>query len=385
MSPDEIQHSLSLYIHVPWCIKKCPYCDFNSHKLKDNLPETAYIDRLIEDLTCDARYAQNRTLKSIFIGGGTPSLLSAQGYERLFNAIDKQLGIDEHCEITLEANPGTFEQQRFCDYRKAGINRLSIGAQSFDSAKLKALGRIHDADEAIRAVAMAEKAGFENFNLDLMFALPEQTPAEALADLQIALDLNPTHLSWYQLTLEPNTVFHKYPPKLPEEDSVVAMLTSGWAMLAQKGYHHYEVSAFAKNKNFCKHNLNYWHFGDYIGIGAGAHGKITDLKTLEVFRTHKYKLPRLYLEKPDALAEKTSILQKELPFEFMLNVLRLQQPVSYALFEKTTGMQRQALLPILQQAGQKGLVNLTATNFNLTELGRRFLDDVVAMFLDAAD
>ena len=290
---------LSLYIHVPWCVRKCPYCDFNSHESKGELPEQQYIETLLEDLKADSSYIQGRKIHSIFIGGGTPSLFSAEAYQRLFEEIQTLVPFADNIEITLEANPGTVEQGRFAEYRRIGINRLSIGIQSFDAEKLEALGRIHSNDEAIHAAEQAREAGFDNFNLDLMFGLPEQSTREALNDLKTAITLKPAHISWYQLTLEPNTVFHRYPPALPEDDLIFTMQETGQALLASHGYQHYETSAYTKEGHACQHNLNYWRFGDYLGIGAGAHGKITLPEQNQIIRTRKSRQPDHYLNETD--------------------------------------------------------------------------------------
>ena len=266
---------LSLYIHIPWCVRKCPYCDFNSHRSPDDLPEDDYVDALLEDLESDRVHAQGRPLRSIFIGGGTPSLFSPRAYQRLLAGIRHAVPFDDNLEITLEANPGTFEQEKFSAYRAAGINRLSIGIQSFNPLHLQALGRIHDDTEALRAAAIARRAGFDNLNLDLMFGLPGQSRREALDDLRRAADCAPAHLSWYQLTIEPNTEFYRRPPPLPGDDALAAMQEEGQALLARAGYRQYEISAYSQPGRACAHNLNYWTFGDYLGIGAGAHGKLT--------------------------------------------------------------------------------------------------------------
>nr|MCH9769438.1 radical SAM family heme chaperone HemW [Gammaproteobacteria bacterium] len=288
---------LSLYIHIPWCVKKCPYCDFNSHPQRsENLPEADYCQALLVDLQAQQSYIQDRPIQSIFIGGGTPSLFSAEAYHKLFTGIHRYAQLDPACEITLEANPGTFEQQRFKNYFQLGINRLSIGIQSFNNAMLKKLGRIHNADEATRAVEIAKQAGFKNINIDLMHGLPEQSTTQALQDLQQGLDLKTSHLSWYQLTLEPNTYFYQHRPALPQDELIDKMQTQGQALLHQHGFNQYEVSAFAHDKQYCLHNLNYWQYGDYLGIGAGAHGKITDLSTKKITRVWSVKHPKVYLQ-----------------------------------------------------------------------------------------
>jgi len=282
---------LSLYIHVPWCVKKCPYCDFNSHKSPEVLAEDDYIDALIRDLEYVVPSVWGRTIQTVFIGGGTPSLFSAKAYEKLFSSLRALLPISHHAEITLEANPGTFEQHRFADYLSLGINRLSIGIQSFDDQSLNALGRIHDGQQAIAAVDTAQQVGFENINLDLMFGLPEQTAKTAQQDIETAIALEPTHLSYYQLTIEPNTLFHQQPPTLPDDDPIIDWQLNSQSKLAKAGYQQYEVSAYAKENQQCRHNLNYWQFGDYLGIGAGAHGKVSDAAKQTITRQSKQKQP----------------------------------------------------------------------------------------------
>ena len=271
---------LSLYIHIPWCIKKCPYCDFNSHTFQNEIPEKAYLDCLLQDLDQDLNYVQGRPIKSIFIGGGTPSLFSPSGFSYLLDSIKQKLVVDKNAEITIEANPGATEQQNYSGYLDAGINRLSIGAQSFSDQKLKSLGRIHSSSEIFKAAESAREAGFNQINLDLMFGLPEQTLIEALEDLETAIKLSPQHVSWYQLTLEPNTAFYSSPPRLPADDNVFEIQKAGWDLLSDNGYKRYEISAYAKKDCGSRHNLNYWQFGDYIGIGAGAHGKITHINDI---------------------------------------------------------------------------------------------------------
>lgn len=375
---------LSLYIHIPWCIKKCPYCDFNSHAVKDSILEEHYVKKLMADLKADLPYVQNRKLHSIFIGGGTPSLFSAKAYETLFDTIFKWITPKENIEITLEANPGTVEQQRFKDYHAVGINRLSIGCQSFNPEHLKILGRIHDKNQALRAADAACKAGFTNFNLDLMFALPSQTIAEALEDLTTAISLNPTHLSWYQLTLEPNTLFHKFPPALPDDELMADMFAAGQALLADHHFLQYEVSAYAQKNQQCQHNLNYWQFGDYLGIGAGAHSKLTNFSTFSTGKIHrllKHKHPKTYIEADNFISEAIEIAESALPFEFMLNALRLNQPISSHLFETRTGLSFAVIKPNIEKAINKGLLIFDGVVFYPTKLGQRFLNDLVEMFL----
>lgn len=375
-------HPLSLYIHIPWCIRKCPYCDFNSHKSPDILPEQQYVDALILDLEHDLTRFPGRTLSSIFIGGGTPSLFSAPAYEALFNAIKPRLPFANDIEITLEANPGTVEQQRFNDYRALGINRLSLGIQSFNPVHLKALGRIHDDQQAHRAIDAARTAGFDNINIDIMHGLPNQTPEEGLNDLRTAINHQPEHLSWYQLTIEPNTVFYKTQPTLPNDDDAGHLEEEGFALLESHQYARYEISAFCKQDKPAKHNLNYWLFGDYYGIGAGAHGKLTSIDGTQIHRTRKYKQPHDYLN-PDKsfLAASEQLSHNDLVFEFMLNATRLQQPIANTLFAERTGLSFETLLPGLLQAQNKGLITLSSTHWQITSFGRRYTNDLQGLFL----
>lgn len=372
---------LSLYIHIPWCIRKCPYCDFNSHHLKNEIPENDYVNKLLIDLQQDLLLTHNRPIKTIFFGGGTPSLFSAKALDTLLNGINKLVTLDNNIEITLEANPGTIDVNHFADYRKAGINRLSIGIQSFNPIHLQALGRIHDDKQAINAINIARTAGFDNVNLDLMFGLPTQTIDEGLTDLQTAIDLAPEHLSWYQLTLEPNTVFYKYPPPLPGDDLIMDMQTQGQRLLANAGFKQYEVSAYAKPQKQCQHNLNYWQFGDYIGIGAGAHGKITDIESGKIRRTQKYKMPQAYLEKNHDRQSDIFISEKDVLFEFMLNALRLYQDVDFKLFTERTGLPVSTLIPTLEQAKKLKLIDYSSEKLTILEHGRLYLNDLMALFL----
>lgn len=373
---------LSLYIHIPWCIRKCPYCDFNSHKSPDNLPEKHYVDALIADLKQDLSRFPGRTIDSIFIGGGTPSLFSAKAYETLFSAIQPILPFANDIEITLEANPGTVEQQRFNDYRSIGINRLSIGIQSFNSNHLRTLGRIHDDKQAHKAIDAARHAGFNNINIDIMHGLPKQTPAEGIIDLKTAISHQPEHLSWYQLTIEPNTVFYKTRPPLPTEDDACHLEEEGFALLQSEEYYRYEISAFCKNQKSARHNLNYWLFGDYYGIGAGAHGKLTSSNGKQIHRTRKHRQPSDYLNpnKP-FLAAMDQVNDQNLLFEFMLNTTRLEQAIPNALFTERTGLNFDVLAQGLLVAQEKGLVNLTENHWQITPFGRRFTNDLQELFL----
>lgn len=373
---------LSLYIHFPWCIRKCPYCDFNSHTLVAELPEINYVNTLISDLEQDLDKVQDRPITSIFMGGGTPSLFSPDALNYLLVELAKRLEFSDVIEITLEANPGTVEYQRFYGYREAGINRLSLGIQSFSSEKLKSLGRIHNGDEAIKAVTAAKVAGFTNINLDLMHGLPAQTVIEGLQDLQIAFSLEPTHISWYQLTIEPNTAFYQRPPQLPLEETMGELQERGEVFFRQNAYKQYEISAFSKDGYHCNHNRNYWQFGDYLGIGAGAHSKITDSKKKLIRRAWKQKNPKAYLaQKNNFLAEEKFILVEELPFEFMLNALRLYQKIPVELFQQRTGVTFSSIKPILHKAQQQGLLTYDELAMETTELGKRFFNNLITLFM----
>lgn len=373
---------LSLYIHIPWCVKKCPYCDFNSHALNNTLPEEQYLAALIDDLKQDLPLIHGRKIQSIFFGGGTPSLITPMGIGNLLTNIEKLVPFATDIEITLEANPGTVEHHNLKDYNLAGVNRISLGAQSFSPDKLQALGRIHRADDTIRLVNELHNLDFKSFNLDLMHGLPKQTVEEAIQDLQTAIDLQPPHLSWYQLTLEPNTVFAKYPPQLPTDDVTWEIQSLGEELLEQAGYKHYEVSAFTQPYHECKHNINYWSFGDYIGIGAGAHGKITNLDTLSIQRTWKTRNPKDYLDPSKAYLAGHRILTKsEIPSEFMLNQLRLFDKFELKLYQQRTGLPLSKTTDIMNLAQAKGLIELTPEHLILTQFGKRFLNDLMQMFL----
>lgn len=374
---------LALYVHIPWCVRKCPYCDFNSHEARGEIPERAYVDALLTDLDRELPGVWGRVVGSIFIGGGTPSLFSAESIDRLLGGIRARLTCKPDLEITLEANPGTVEHGRFREFRAAGINRLSIGVQSFDDDMLGKIGRIHGRREAIRAAELAHAAGFVSFNLDLMFGLPGQTPAQALTDLATAMDLEPAHLSWYQLTLEPNTYFHSHPPELPDDDILWTMQEQGQARLAARGYTQYEVSAYARKGMQCRHNLNYWRYGDYLGIGAGAHQKITDAAAQRIRRSWKVKNPRDYLagvHGDTRIGGASEPTPADATFEFLLNALRLNAGFEAALFEQTTGLVFEPVQPALERARQRGLLEWD-TPWRCTEQGRRFLNDLLAEFL----
>ncbi|BFM50236.1 radical SAM family heme chaperone HemW [Marinomonas sp. THO17] len=381
---------LSLYIHLPWCVKKCPYCDFNSHQAdrfhqKGQLPEEAYLQQLLADLDEDMAYVANRPIQTAFIGGGTPSLMSEDFYYQLMDALRSKLSWVEQAEITMEANPGTFEQEKFRHFRQAGINRLSIGIQSFQPKLLKTLGRIHNREEAILAVEKSRAAGFDNINLDLMHGLPEQSLTMAMEDLSLAIQLNPEHLSWYQLTIEPNTEFYRRPPTLPEDNTLWEIQDAGQTLLNQHGYHQYEVSANAKTGRQAAHNLNYWRFGDYLGIGAGAHGKIT-LVNGQIFRTRKTRHPNHYLNNlPAALVTKEAIAPHDMPLEFMMNRLRLFE--SFNLMEYQQYAQKSIpkhLMDSCQTALERGLLDAQAwqnQRIQTTEKGKLFLNELLELFL----
>ena len=375
---------LGLYIHFPWCVRKCPYCDFNSHALRGDLAEAAYINALIADLEQELPRIWGRPVSSIFMGGGTPSLFSAASIDRLLSALRARLMLTPNVEITLEANPGTVEQQRFAEFRAAGINRLSIGIQSFQDSQLHRLGRIHDGKEAIKAVETAHAVGFDNFNLDLMFALPGQNCQAAQEDLRMAISLAPTHLSYYQLTIEPNTLFHTKPPPLPDEDLAWAMQCEGQAQLAEAGYTQYEISAYAQAKRECRHNRNYWQFGDYLGIGAGAHDKISDMAQQAISRSWKVKHPDNYLRTATTsqrIAGTRQLEPEDAVLEFMLNALRLTNGFSSTLFQQHTGLPLSRISATLQQAVDRDWLNWQGDRIVPSEQGLRFHNDLVAMFL----
>jgi len=372
---------LSLYIHIPWCIKKCPYCDFNSHVLPKEMPEKVYIDQLLQDLAQENKNIQGRKFNSIFIGGGTPSLFSPS----VFTYLIKQLRhINQNygqIEITLEANPSTFEQQKFKEFYKAGINRLSIGIQSFQDEQLSQLGRIHNGKEARKAIDVALQAGFTNFNLDLMHGLPKQTPDNALSDIKTAIAFKPSHISWYQLTIEPNTVFYSKPPQLPNEKTLLEIQQKGKQLLELFGYKQYEISAYCQQGQESEHNLNYWRFGDYLGIGAGSHGKITSIENNNIFRNWKKKQPNNYIRSIDSkLAGTRDLMRSDLPIEFMMNGLRLLEGVTINQFESRTGLSKLELVKPLKEAKSLNLINFDGENIKPTEKGLLFLNDLIALF-----
>lgn len=374
------QLPLSLYIHFPWCVKKCPYCDFNSHTIKGEIPEAQYIDVLLQHFIQLIPRAANRPIASIFMGGGTPSLFSASSLKKLLQGISDHHPLQPNLEITLEANPGTVEQSRFTQYRAIGINRLSLGVQSFNDHHLQQLGRIHDAQQAIKAIQAAKHAGFTEFNIDLMFGLPHQTLQQGLDDLKQAIELKPTHLSWYELTIEPNTAFWHQVPPLPPDETVFSLQQAGQALLTQAGFAQYEVSAYSRHQP-CYHNLNYWQFGDYLAIGAGSHGKITDFEHQQIIRYQHFRHPKQYMEQKSSLEKQHVIPTQELPFEFMLNALRLKKGVMSHTFLKRTGLSLESIYPPLQLAHQKKWLQPFNETLCTTDLGYRFLNDVISLFL----
>ncbi|SMY36413.1 radical SAM family heme chaperone HemW [Photobacterium andalusiense] len=377
---------LSLYVHIPWCVQKCPYCDFNSHALKTELPELDYIDALIDDLETDLMAYQlingQRPLHSIFIGGGTPSLISPAEIGRLLRAIEARIPFSDNIEITMEANPGTVEAGRFDDYRQAGVNRISIGIQSFQDQKLQRLGRIHGSQEAIKAIELAKSAGLNSFNTDLMHGLPDQSIADAISDLKQAIALDPPHLSWYQLTIEPNTLYYSKPPTLPDDDDLWDIFEQGHALLTAAGYQQYEISGYSKPNKQCQHNLNYWRFGDYLGIGCGAHGKIS-FDDGRIVRTVKVKHPRGYLQsnKP-YLSEQIAVADSERPFEFFMNRFRLLEACPKQDFIDRTGLPLTTIAANIDWALEQNYLQDNGDQWQITEHGKLFLNDLLAAFVE---
>ena len=372
---------LSLYVHIPWCVKKCPYCDFNSHTANNQLPEEEYLQALIQDLELELPYVQGRKLNSIFFGGGTPSLFSAKTIGRTIQAAQRRIGLKENIEITLEANPGTFEQEKFSGYKSVGVNRLSIGIQSFNNKQLESLGRIHSSEQAIKAIKTARNAGFENINLDLMHGLPGQDISDAMADLQQAIDLTPNHISWYQLTIEPNTVFYNKPPKLPKDIILESIQEKGLQLLADNGYQQYEVSAYCKEGNQSAHNMNYWEFGDYLGIGAGAHRKVTLLDEQRIIRTAKTRKPEDYLARENSYtANSHTISKEELPLEFMMNTMRLNHGVPKQFFTERTGVSVGVIQHALDKLQKLGFMEQENNHLIPTEKGLQFLNNLLEVF-----
>lgn len=366
---------LSLYVHIPWCVQKCPYCDFNSHAPKQAIPERAYVDALLDDLKQDLPYVQQRKLTSIFIGGGTPSLFSADAIARLLNGIAQMIPFHQEIEITLEANPGTIEANKFSAFIQAGITRLSVGIQSLDGLQLTNLGRIHNPQQAIHAVGLAHQSGANSINVDMMHGLPKQTLQQGLDDLQAAIALGTPHFSWYQLTLEPNTLFYSQPPTLPEDDEIWELYHQGQTVLAEAGLHRYEISAYAKSGSQCQHNLNYWRFGDYLGIGCGAHGKITLANEGKIIRTAKVKHPQGYLETDKHyLDQQWHVGADDCLFEYLLNRARLVEAASFEEFEARTGQTSHQLQEGLKPHRDNGLVTLSSSSWQMTPRGHQFLD-----------
>jgi len=373
---------LSLYIHIPWCIKKCPYCDFNSHAIKDGTPESAYIDALLNDLDKDLQlYDITRPISSIFIGGGTPSLFSPDSIDRLLRGIERRATLKNNLEITLEANPGTFESHKFAELRALGINRLSIGIQSFNDKLLKKLGRVHSAHEAIVAAEIAHQAGFENFNLDLMFGLPDSSPDDSKSDVATAISLKPAHISFYQLTLEPNTYFHKFPPQLPNDELIFSTQKRCQKLLADHGYQQYEVSAYSQPGMQCRHNVNYWQFGDYLGIGAGAHGKITQTLPHKIIRSFKPKSPEQYLSDTHKNGGVGVISVADLPLEFVMNHLRLKQGFTMETYQSTTGLALATLESAISACLKQELLICQDNHYYCSEQGWNFMDNVLEKFM----
>lgn len=374
---------LSLYIHIPWCVQKCPYCDFNSHGLKSELSEKEYVAHLLDDLAIDAKRIGDRPVETIFIGGGTPSLFSPDAMADILNGVKARVNLSDNAEITMEANPGTVEAGRFAGFYQAGVNRISVGIQSFQPKHLKVLGRIHNESQAENAVKQAHSAGLPTFNLDLMHGLPEQSVDNAMADLQQGIALDPYHLSWYQLTIEPNTPFYSRPPELPDDDVLWDIQEKGHALLEAAGYHQYEISGYAKTGHQCRHNLNYWRFGDYLGIGCGAHGKITDAKNGTIHRTVKVKHPRGYMEiSRPYLDSETQIASDDLPFEFFMNRFRLVEPCPIEDFASFTGISLSTdVKRALDDAQQQGLLTANNSHWQVTHKGRRYLNSLLSCFV----
>jgi putative oxygen-independent coproporphyrinogen III oxidase len=375
---------LSLYIHIPWCVRKCPYCDFNSHEVREEIPEQEYTRALIDDLEQDLPSVWGRTIETIFIGGGTPSLFSPDAISQLLSDIRARIPLKPGAEITLEANPGTVDQGHFEGFREAGINRLSIGVQSFQADLLRKIGRIHDDREARLAIDAAHHAGFDNINLDLMFGLPGQTTGQALADLQTAMELQPAHISWYELTIEPNTWFHRHPPEQPDDNLLLTMQETGRELLEKGGYTRYEVSAFSLAGKHCRHNLNYWQFGDYLGIGAGAHAKITDAASNTILRTSKVKHPRAYLENAQSsqrIGATTTLTQDDVTLEFAINALRLDHGFSITDFTSATGLPYPVIEETVNRLVEDGLLSFDSALIRTTIQGQRYLNELLQRWL----
>jgi putative oxygen-independent coproporphyrinogen III oxidase len=372
---------LSLYVHLPWCVRKCPYCDFNSYAVRETLPEAAYVEALKRDLDSQASEVAGRTIHSIFFGGGTPSLFAPEAIGRVLEAARRRLIIADDAEVTLEANPGTIERGRFTGYRQAGVNRVSLGAQSFDARLLEQLGRIHSPQDTVRAAEELHAAGLSNFNLDLMYALPGQDVAGAVSDIDQALALQPAHLSHYQLTLEPGTQFAAHPPVLPADDVAAEILATSQERLARAGFEQYEISAYASRGRECRHNLNYWRFGDYVGIGAGAHGKLTSAETGTIFRTVQQREPRRYQSASPNAATRHTVTPGDLPFEFMMNALRLTGGFARELFAERTGLEWSQVDEKFAALRSRGLIEVSAETCKPTPFGVRFVNEMLLEFL----
>lgn len=370
---------LSLYIHIPWCVQKCPYCDFNSHALKGDVPHEEYVRHLLADLDADLSLTSGREVSTIFIGGGTPSLLSSEAMQMLLDGVRARLPLSPDVEITMEANPGTVEADRFSGYQRAGVNRISIGVQSFSQEKLTRLGRIHGPEEAERAAHLATGLGLRSFNLDLMHGLPDQSLEEALDDLRQAIALNPPHLSWYQLTIEPNTLFASRPPVLPDDDALWDIFEQGHQLLSAAGYEQYETSAYAKPGYRCEHNLNYWRFGDYLGIGCGAHGKLTQ-EDGRIIRTTKTRHPRGFMM-GNYRDRQHDVEDSEKPFEFFMNRFRLLEPAPREEFTRYTGLSEELIRSQIDEAIRAGYLTETTTHWQITEKGKLFLNSLLELFL----
>ena len=374
---------LSLYIHIPWCVQKCPYCDFNSHGLKSDLPEKEYVAHLLDDLAIDAKRIADRPVETIFIGGGTPSLFSSEAMADILKGVKQRVNLSDTAEITMEANPGTVEAGKFAGFYQAGVNRISVGIQSFQPKHLKVLGRIHNESQAENAVKQAHSAGLPTFNLDLMHGLPEQSVENAMGDLKQGIELDPYHLSWYQLTIEPNTPFYSKPPELPDDDILWEIQEKGHSLLERAGYHQYEISGYAKAGHQCRHNLNYWRFGDYLGIGCGAHGKITDAANGTIHRTVKVKHPRGYMEMSRPyLDTQTLVSADDLPFEFFMNRFRLVEPCPMSDFSDFTGTElTDDVKRALSDAHHQGLLSISDSHWQVTAKGRRYLNSLLSCFV----
>ncbi|AWH89333.1 radical SAM family heme chaperone HemW [Limnobaculum parvum] len=370
---------LSLYIHIPWCVQKCPYCDFNSHALKGDIPDRDYVEHLLTDLDNDLPLTSGRSISTVFIGGGTPSLLGAEAMQRLLDGVRSRLTLEDNAEITMEANPGTVEADRFRAYQQAGVNRISIGVQSFSQHKLERLGRIHGPEEAKRAAHFAQSLGLRSFNLDLMHGLPDQSLEEALDDLRQAIELDPPHLSWYQLTIEPNTLFGSRPPVLPDDDALWDIYQRGHELLSAAGYQQYETSAYAKPGYQCQHNLNYWRFGDYLGIGCGAHGKLS-FSDGRIIRTVKTRHPRGYMN-GKYLDKQYNVETDERPFEFFMNRFRLLEAAPRKDFSRLTGLDESAIRQNIDSALKLGYLTETSEYWQVTEKGKLFLNSLLELFL----